>query len=122
MKKIIFILLVSFFSVSLHAQLAHTKWKAVLQPNDPVEVLFSFGTDSLTVTRVDNGLFVENMIFSDKDSVFTVQKISGGSDCDTGITGQYRFTRHEEGILVTVISDDCSHRSSLLDKTIWIKQ
>ena len=122
MKKTLFILLVSILAFSAHAQFANTKWKATLKPEDPVDAYFTFGTDTLTVTRVDNGLFVENMLFTVKDSVLTIQKIVGGSGCETSVVGKYKFTKNDEGIFVAAISDDCIQRVTLLDKTIWIKQ
>jgi hypothetical protein len=122
MRKIIFILLVSIISASANAQLTNTKWKGILKAQDPIDVFFSFGTDTLAIIKENDGMVLENMIFTTKDTVLTVQKINGQSGCDSDVIGKYKFVKKDNAIFVTVISDECTDRSETLDKTIWTKQ
>jgi hypothetical protein len=121
MKKIIFILFVCIVSISVHAQLANTIWKDTLKLDNPTEVFFNFGKDTLTVTTVADSALVETMTYSVKDNVFIIQKISGQSDCETATLGKYKFEITGNEMLVTLVSDDCSDRSSVLDNTKFIR-
>jgi hypothetical protein len=121
MKKIVFLMLVSFATVSLHAQLAKTKWKGTLQLDNPVDVIFDFGKDSLSVSVVENSAGLETMLFTDKDGVLSINKVYGQSDCDTQATGKYKYEIKGEELLLTLVSDDCPNRSQVLDKTKWAK-
>jgi hypothetical protein len=119
MKKIVFLVLVSFATVSLHAQLAKTKWKGTLQLDNPVDVVFDFGKDSLTVYTVENNAGLETMVFTDKDAVLSIKKVYGQSDCDVAVTGKYKYEIKDTEMVLTLISDDCPNRSNVLDKTKW---
>ena len=121
MKKIIFFVLVSFVTISLHAQLSKTKWKGTLQLDNPVDVLFDFGKDSLTVFVVENNAGLETMLFSDKDSLLSIKKVYGQSDCDEQVTGKYKYIIKDDEMTLTLISDDCPNRATVLDKTKWTK-
>ncbi|HMH31663.1 MAG TPA: hypothetical protein VK543_01465 [Puia sp.] len=121
MKKIIFFVLVSFATVSLHAQLSKTKWKGTLQLDNPVDVLFDFGQDSLTVYVVENNSGLETMLFTVKDSVLSIKKVYGQSDCDDQITGKYKYEIKNDEMLLTLVSDDCVSRATVLDKTRWMR-
>ncbi len=121
MKKIIFILLVSFVSVSAHAQLTNTKWKGTLQLENPADVVFDFRNDTLEVSRVADSSNLETMTYTVQDTLLTLQKIYGQSDCDSTVAGKYKFEIKDDGLYITLIEDDCDDRSSVLDNTKWIK-
>ena len=121
MKKIIFILLVSFAAVSVQAQLANTKWKGTLNIENQVEAVFDFSNDSLRVTRVADGSGIETMTYTARDTVLTIKKVYGQSDCDGTVIGKYRFEIKDNELYFKLISDDCYDRSSVLDNTKWIK-
>ncbi len=121
MKKIIFILFVCIVSISAHAQLANTIWKDTLKLDNPTEVFFNFGKDTLTVTTVADSALVETMTYTVKDNVFIIQKVSGQSDCETSTLGKYKFEITGNEMLVTLVSDDCTDRSSVLDNTKFIR-
>jgi len=121
MKKIIFMLLVLAIGATAHAQLANTKWKVTLKLDNPMDAIFSFSKDTLTVTAVADGSTIETMVYSVKDNVLTIQKISGQSDCETSTIGKYKLEKKGANLLVTVVSDDCDDRGPVLDGTTWEK-
>jgi len=121
MKKIIFLLVISIASISVHAQLTDTKWKDTLKLDNPLEVFFSFAKDTLIVTAVADGSLIETMTYTVKDNVFTIQKVSGQSDCDSSSLGKYKFEINGDDMYVTLVSDDCTDRSSVLDKTKFVR-
>ncbi len=51
MKKTLFVLLVSFASVAVNAQLKNTKWKGTIQTDDKIDVVFDYKTDTLEVSN-----------------------------------------------------------------------
>jgi hypothetical protein len=123
MKKTFFCLLVTLLAAGAHAQLANSKWKTTLKLESPADVIFEFGKDTLNVTQVADGGLLETMVFSVKDGILTIQKTSGQSDCDTSTIGKYKLEmKDDKTILATLVSDDCSDRSTVLDKTTWIKE
>lgn len=121
MKKLLFILLVSALSATAHAQLANTKWKVTLKLDNPMDAIFEFGKDTLTVTAAADGSTIETMVYSVKDNILTIQKTSGQSDCETSTIGKYKFEKKGTSLLVTVVSDDCTDRGPVLDGTTWEK-
>jgi len=121
-KKLIFILLVSLLSVSLHAQLLHTKWKGAIKGDNPQNAVLKFGKDTLILYAATDGSVIETMTYSIKTNILTVRKISGQSDCDGSTTGKYLFTIKGGSLSLSLSSDACMDRSSALDKTAWMKK
>ncbi|QEC67349.1 hypothetical protein FRZ67_08590 [Panacibacter ginsenosidivorans] len=122
MKKIIFIAFIAFISVSANAQLTNSKWKGTLQLDSPTDIVFDFRTDTLEAIVAADNSSLELMKYSIKDSILSIQKISGQSDCDDSAIAKYKFEINSEGLLLTVIEDGCINRSGVLDNTKWVKE
>lgn len=122
MKKIFLIVLVAFIGVSANAQLANSKWKGILVLDTPVDVVFDFKTDTLEALVAADNSSLELMQYSIKDSVLSIQKISGQSDCAGTAIARYKFEMKEDAFVLTLVEDECYNRSSVLDGTKWIKQ
>ena len=111
-----FFVCIGFFLFTTHftkAQLAHTKWKTTILLDEPKNVMFDFGKDTLTVYTISDSTLVETMKFTDKDHMLTMFKISGTSDCDNAAPGKYRYAIEHDTIRVTMVSDSCLDRSSV---------
>jgi hypothetical protein len=108
-------------AISTHAQLSQTKWKTTLLLETPRNVIFDFNKDTLTVYTISDSTIVETMKFTDKDQVLTMLKISGQSDCDNTTPGKYKYTIDHDTIRVTMVSDDCQDRSSVVDGSKWFR-
>jgi len=100
--------------VSTHAQVTNSKWKTTLQLDQPVDVVFDFRTDTLDVTNAADSSSLETMKYTLKDTVLTIQKLYGQSECDTSTIGSYTCTINGDEMHLKMISDDCSDRSGVI--------
>ncbi|MDQ6812509.1 MAG: hypothetical protein M3040_02025 [Bacteroidota bacterium] len=116
MKKIIFCLfLLVAVSVSVKAQLTNSKWKGILKLDNPVNVTFHFGKDTLSVFNLDQNEVLETMTYSSDNSTITLRKISGQSDCSASTTGKYKYQVKDNTLLITVVDDACDDRAPYLN-------
>jgi hypothetical protein len=122
MKKIIFIILVCFTFISAHAQFTNTKWKVALYIPDSTDVIFDFGADTVEAFSIQDNESLETMIYTVQDTILTLKKITGQSDCDDTVIGKYKFAMKDDGMYVTMIEDSCTDRSDALNNTQkWTK-
>ena len=122
MKKIVFCLFVLIASVSLKAQLANKKWIGTLQLEQATEVTLDFRKDTLNAISNMDGQMLETMLFTVKDSILSLQKLYGQSECGEGIVGKYKFAMKNDSISLQLVDDQCPSRANILDKTIWNKK
>ena len=123
MKKFFICSLVCFAFVSAKAQfVAGTKWKGTLHLDSPTDVILDFRTDTVEAISPDDNSSIELMKYTVQDTVLTLQKISGQSECDETVIGKYKMEMKDDGITLTVIDDTCEDRGPVLDDTKWIKE
>ena len=121
MKKVMFICFVSFTSFTVHAQLKNTKWKGDIQLENKVPVIFHYGSDTLEVINTEDNTSIEKMTYTTKDSILTLQKVSGQSDCNTTEPAKYKFIIKKDTLAITLITDPCDDRFNVLDNSKWTK-
>ena len=127
MQKFIFLFLLSVASTGIHAQtrssnpLAQTQWKGTLRLETPTDAILDFSKDSLIVFKAADHSRIETMTYVVKDSLFTLIKTEGQSDCDNKVPGTYKFVIKGNGIDLTLVTDNCDDRSTVLMDTHWIK-
>jgi hypothetical protein len=114
MKKIIVLLTVSFLAVTVNAQLSNTKWNGQLNIQNGMNTLFNFSNDTLEVVNNDNNESLETMKYTIKDSLLTLQKLYGSSQCDTSTSGVYKFQIAENELTLTLVSDECPDRAEAI--------
>ncbi len=117
MKRTGFLIVLAILSFSSYAQLSKTKWKTTLQLENITDVYFDFGRDSLKVFAVADSSLLETSIYKEKDKELSILKVKGISTCE-GITGIYKFEIKNDQMVLTLISDQCSDRSEVLDKLV----
>ncbi|SHM57596.1 DUF3471 domain-containing protein [Mucilaginibacter sp. OK098] len=115
MKKIITLVLILFTAINTHAQLANTKWKGTLKIEEDVPAFFDFGSDTLKITRFANNAPIENMVYTITDSILTLKKTEGQSDCDNEVRGKYKIGIKGDDLSLKLLSDACEDRSSVLN-------
>lgn len=120
MKEIAFVFLV-FTSVTVNAQLKNTKWKGTIQTDNKIDVIFNYKTDTLDVSNAQDGSNIETMTYAVKDSVMTLQKVYGQSNCDGVGKGKYNFGIKNNLLYLKLLSDSCSDRSAALSNSTWMK-
>ena len=109
MKKTFALLFVTFIAFNLQAQLSNTKWKGILNVQGGMDVVFNFNNDTLDVTTADGGQSIETMKYNLSDSVLTIIKIYGSSQCDTA-SGKYKYAITGKEMTLSLISDNCYDR------------
>ena len=120
-KSLLCLLTITLLSGSIKAQLANSKWKGVLKLDNPVNVSFNFGKDTLTVLNLDENTVLETMIYTSTSSKFTLKKISGQSDCESSTVGKYKYQIKGKSLVMTVDEDACNDRAPYLDKLQLMK-
>lgn len=115
MKKVLVcLLLLTVVTGSINAQLSNSKWKGILKFDNDVNVSFDFGKDTLTVVNLDEGVIIETMMYTTTKTGFTLNKISGQSDCDNATPGKYKYEIKDNTLSITLIEDACDDRSPYL--------
>jgi hypothetical protein len=121
MQKFILVILAVCASGASFAQLQNTRWKATVKGDNPRNVILDFKKDSVILYTVSDSEIVEKMTYTVDKSQFIVKKTEGQSDCDNSTPGTYGYRMVNGKMLVRLISDACSDRSSALDSTYWTK-
>lgn len=113
MTKLFVTLLVTLLVFNAKAQLSNTKWKGTLNINGGMDVSFNFSNDTLDVSSTESGESLEMMKYTTTDSLLTLVKLYGQSQCDT-TAGKYKYVIAGNEMTISVISDDCLDRSGAI--------
>lgn len=119
MKITVFVLFTLFSANRLLAQLINTQWKTRIDINGPVGVILDFKKDTCSLYTIADSTIIETMTYVVKDSVITLHKIDGQSDCDNSTPGTYKFAATNNILVLHMVSDNCDDRSSAIDNTSW---
>ena len=113
MNKIFLTLLIAMIVYSADAQLSNTKWKGTLNIEGGMDVLFNFSNDTLNVENAADNSSLETMTYTSDDSVITLTKIYGQSQCDT-TAGKYKYVIVNNEMTLSLLSDDCPDRAGAI--------
>jgi hypothetical protein len=102
-----------FVALSTKAQLANTRWKGTLNVENGLDAVFNFHNDTLEVSGAESGEDLETMSYNTTDSVLTLVKLYGQSQCDT-TAGRYKYAIENNVLTLSVISDECPDRSQAI--------
>jgi len=119
MKKRFLVIAGLFATCSLHAQLTNTQWKTRLDINGPVGVILDIKKDTCSLYTIADSIIIETMTYTVKDSIYTLNKIDGQSECDNSTPGVYKFIVKNNTLAMHMVSDNCDDRSSAIDNTNW---
>jgi hypothetical protein len=114
MNKLIYMLVILLITFNAKAQLGNTKWKTTLQADQPLDVFFNFGSDTLDVTNADDNSDIEAMNYMLQDTVLSIRKLYGQSQCDTAVVGKYSYKVNGNELWMKLISDDCEDRANII--------
>ncbi|HEY2726019.1 MAG TPA: hypothetical protein VGI61_02520 [Parafilimonas sp.] len=114
MKKTFYTLVIIFIAINVNAQLANTKWKTTIQTDQATDVVFNFSTDTLDVTNAGDNSDIEAMNYTLQDTVLTLRKLYGQSECDTSAVGTYSYKINGNELWIKLISDNCDDRSNVI--------
>ena len=121
MNKIFVTLSIFLVAFSANAQLTNTKWKGTLNIQGGLGVQFNYGKDTLEVINLDDNSSIETMKYTVNDSIVTIQKLYGSSQCDTSTLGKYKYVINGDQMTMRLISDDCFDRSNAIG-TLTLKK
>ena len=113
MKKITTTILITFLAFNLNAQLTNTKWKGTLNIEQGMDVIFNFRNDTLNVSAVESGEDLETMKYNATDSILTLVKLFGQSQCDS-TPGKYKYAIENNELTLSLLSDPCNDRSGAI--------
>jgi len=121
MKKIVVILIIAFTPALVFAQLENTRWKATLVIENPANTILDFKKDTVSLYTIADSTLIEIMTYTLDDTTLNLLKIDGQSDCDNSTPGKYRYELKDDHLYLTMIDDNCSDRSSVINNTKWSK-
>lgn len=113
MNKIVLTMLISLIAYAADAQLSNTTWKGTLNIEGGMNVLFNFNNDTLDVVNAADNSSLETMTYKLADSVITLVKLYGQSQC-SDTPGKYKFVRDNDELTLSLLSDDCSDRADAI--------
>jgi hypothetical protein len=113
MRKLLATIIVIFIAFTSNAQLHDTKWKGTLNVEGGMDVVFNFNNDTLDVSNAESGESLETMKYATTDSVLTLVKLYGQSQCDS-TAGNYKYVIMNNELKLSLISDECPDRSSAI--------
>lgn len=111
------ILCLSFFAAQ--AQLAGTKWEGTIKipvhdgQLHPFAVVCSFQNDTMTMVYPLGTLPTDVMVFSEKENILSIKKVSGGVPCDNTAIGKYSYEIKNDQLFLTKIEDACAARGAV---------
>jgi hypothetical protein len=118
MSRIVILAVCLAFSGVAKSQIQNTRWERTLPINGDVNSILDFRDDTASLYTVADSSIVEVMTYSHTDSSVTLLKLYGQSECDS-LPGKYRFAISNDSLTLTMISDQCYDRSSVIDGTKW---
>lgn len=113
MRKMLITAVIIFIAFCTKAQLANTKWKGTLNVQNGMDAVFNFHNDTLDVSSAESGEGLESMTYNTTDSVLTLIKLYGQSQCDT-TAGKYKYAIENNELALSLISDECADRSQAI--------
>ena len=123
MKKAFIIIFSSFLVsiTSIHAQVANTKWKGILNMDGPTPVIWQFDTDTVQVFNISDSSLVEKMTYRTESGFLLFTKVSGISSCDNTTIGKYKFSIRSDSLFVAPYDDPCNDRASAVSSEACIR-
>lgn len=112
-------ILVSCGNKNVENPLLNTQWNGLAKIPQETEVVLKFSKDKIDVLLGNK--VIENMHYSITNEEITLVKNSGGTPCDSGSTGKYKYEIIGENLVMTLISDECTARIKSLQGVIYKK-
>ncbi len=123
MKKALIIIFSTFLVsvTTIHAQVANTKWKGILNLDGPTPVFWQFDKDTVQVFNISDSSLVEKMTFKTEPGFLLLTKVSGISSCDNTTVGKYKFEIRSDSLFISPYDDPCYDRSSAVSNEACIR-
>jgi hypothetical protein len=123
MKKLLIIIFSTFLVsvTALHAQVANTKWKGILNLDGPTPVIWQFDKDTVQIFNFSDSSLVEKMTYKTAPGFFLFTKVSGISSCDNTTIAKYKFEIRSDSLFIAPFEDPCNDRASAVSNEACIR-
>ena len=96
----------------LENPLANTEWIGMARIPQESEITLKFSNDKADVLFENQ--VIESMTYTLKNDHIIFDKISGGSPCEKGVEGEYKYEVLQNDFLISLVKDDCVSRTASL--------
>lgn len=97
------------------AQLANSKWSGTLAVPPVTDVTLDFRADTVIIILMNTGDIIETSVYTVKDTVITMKKVSGESPCEIGSIFTLKYTIKENKLFLKVLADPFTNRANALE-------
>jgi len=87
----------------------------------PFAVVCSFQNDTMSMAYVLGKLPTDIMVYTEKDNVLSVRKVSGGVPCSDTQIGKYSYEIKNDQLFLTKIEDACAARGGADISQVFIR-
>lgn len=122
MKKVLVIIFSTLvFITTIHAQVANTKWKGLLNLDGPTSVIWQFDKDTVQIFNFTDSSLVEKMTYKTEPGFLLLTRVSGISPCDNTVVGKYKFEIRSDSLFVSPFDDPCNDRASAVSNEACVR-
>lgn len=99
--------------------LLDTQWNGLAKIPQETEIILKFSNDKIDVLLGNK--VIETMNYTLSNDEINIEKNSGGTPCDAGTKGKYKYDVIGENLVMTLISDECTARIKSLQGIVYKK-
>ncbi len=99
--------------------LLDTQWNGLAKIPQETEIILRFSNDKIDVLLGNK--VIETMNYTLSNDEINIEKNSGGTPCDAGTKGKYKYEVIGENLVMTLISDECTARIKSLQGIVYKK-
>ncbi|REC54057.1 hypothetical protein DRF62_11040 [Chryseobacterium piscium] len=99
--------------------LLDTQWNGLAKIPQETEIILRFSNDKIDVLLGNK--VIETMNYTLSNDEINIEENSGGTPCDAGTKGKYKYEVIGENLVMTLISDECTARIKSLQGIVYKK-
>lgn len=99
--------------------LLDTRWNGLSKIPQETEIILKFSNDKIDVLLGNK--VIETMNYTVNNDEINIEKNSGGTPCNSGTKGKYKYEVIGENLVMTLISDECTARIKSLQGIVYKK-
>ncbi|REC39828.1 hypothetical protein [Chryseobacterium sp. 5_R23647] len=99
--------------------LLDTQWNGLAKIPQETEIILKFSNDKIDVLLGNK--VIETMNYTLSNDEINIEKNSGGTPCDAGTKGKYKYEVIGENLVMILISDECTARIKSLQGIVYKK-
>ncbi|MFC0428660.1 hypothetical protein [Chryseobacterium scophthalmum] len=99
--------------------LLDSAWSGIAKIPQEAEIVLKFSKDKIDVLLGNK--VIETMNYTLSNGEIDLVKNSGGTPCDAGTKGKYKYEIIGENLVMTLISDECNARIKSLQGIVYKK-